>query len=63
MAFPSDLQIAQAATLKPLPDIAAQMGIPQHLLEPHGDSVAKIRLEAVEELADRPRAKYVGPKP
>ncbi len=59
MSFPSDLQIAQAATLKPLPDIAEQMGIPSHLLEPHGDEVAKIRLEAVEELADRPRAKYV----
>ncbi|MBI4942704.1 MAG: formate--tetrahydrofolate ligase [Actinobacteria bacterium] len=59
MAFPSDLQIAQAATLKPLPDIAEQMGIPTHLLEPHGDSVAKIRLEAIDEMADRPRAKYV----
>ena len=59
MAFPSDLQIAQAATLAPLTDIAAQMGIPEHLLERHGDDVAKIRLEAIDELADRPRAKYV----
>ena len=59
MSFPSDLEIARAATLKPLPDIAAQMGIGPHLLEAHGDEVAKIRLEAIEELADRPKAKYV----
>jgi formate--tetrahydrofolate ligase len=59
MAFPSDLTIAQAATLKPLGDIADEMGIGTHLLEPHGDEVAKIRLEAIDELADRPRARYV----
>ena len=59
MPFPSDLEIARAATLKPLPDIAARMGIGPHLLEPHGEEVAKIRLEAIEELAGRPTAKYV----
>src|SRR6202011_2672421 len=35
------------------------MGIGPHLLEPYGSDVAKIRLEAIEELADRPMAKYV----
>lgn len=35
------------------------MGIAPHLLRPYGDDVAKIRLEAVDELADRPPAKYV----
>jgi formate--tetrahydrofolate ligase len=59
MSFPSDLQIAQDASLKPLTDIADQLGIGAHLLEPHGESVAKIKLEAIEELADRPKAKYV----
>jgi formate--tetrahydrofolate ligase len=57
--FPTDLAIAQAATLKPLEDIAAEMGIGPHLLEPYGDSVAKLRLSAIEELAGRPLAKYV----
>jgi formate--tetrahydrofolate ligase len=57
--FPTDLAIAQAATLKPLEDVAAEMGIGPHLLEPYGDSVAKLRLSAIEELADRPLAKYV----
>ena len=59
MAFPSDLAIARAGTLKPLADIAAQMGIGPHLLEAYGDSLAKIKLEAIDELKDRPKAKYV----
>jgi formate--tetrahydrofolate ligase len=59
MSFPSDLEIARAATPKPLLEIAGQMGIGEHLLEPHGSSLAKIRLEAIDELSDRPRAKYV----
>ena len=59
MAFPSDLAIAKAATLKPLLDIGSQMGIAGHLIEPYGEHVAKIKLSAIEELADRPRARYV----
>ncbi len=59
MSFPSDLAIARAASTKPLPDIASAMGIGQHLLEPYGESVAKIKLEAIDELSDRPKAKYV----
>ena len=57
--FPSDLEIARQAKLKPLPEIADGMGIGGHLLEPYGDSVAKIKLEAIEEREDRPLAKYV----
>jgi formate--tetrahydrofolate ligase len=57
--FPSDLQIAREATLKPLEDIAAGMGIGSHLLEPYGGDLAKIKLQAIEELKERPRAKYV----
>jgi formate--tetrahydrofolate ligase len=58
--FPSDLEIAREAKLKPIPEIAAGMGIGEHLLEPYGGAVAKIKLEAIEELAEnRPKAKYV----
>ena len=59
MPFPSDLEIARSAALKPLGDVAAAMGIGPHLLEAYGEHVAKIKLSAVEELADRPTAKYV----
>ncbi len=59
MGFPSDLEIARAGKPLPLVDIAAKMGIGPHLLEAHGDELAKIRLEAIDELKDRPKAKYV----
>jgi formate--tetrahydrofolate ligase len=59
MAFPTDLEIARSAALKPLEDLASEMGIPTHLLEPYGDQVMKIKLDAIEELAGRPTAKYV----
>ncbi len=59
MAFPSDLEIARAGKPKPLPLIAAQMGIGEHLLEPYGTSLAKISLEAIDELKSRRKAKYV----
>jgi formate--tetrahydrofolate ligase len=59
MAIPSDLDIARTALLKPLDDIAHELGIGAHLLEPYGESVVKIKLAAIDELAGRPRAKYV----
>jgi len=59
MAFPSDLDIARAAALKPVDDIAGDMGLPAHLLEPYGSDVTKVSLSAIDELADRPKAKYV----
>src|SRR5207237_280988 len=57
--FPSDLDIARRARLQPMPDIAARMGIGVHLLEPYGNDVAKIKLEAIDELKDAPKAKYI----
>jgi len=59
MAFPSNLEIARNATLKPIEDIAGEMGVGSHLIELYGRGVAKIDLSAIDELADRPRAKYV----
>ncbi len=59
MSFPTDLEIARSAKLKPLDDVAGEMGIGRHLLEQYGEGVAKVRLEAIEELANVPRAKYV----
>jgi formate--tetrahydrofolate ligase len=55
----SDLDIARAAELLPLDTVGASIGLGPHLLEPYGRHVAKISLDAVEELADRPKARYV----
>src|ERR1022692_4735218 len=59
MAMPTALEIARQATLKPVADIAAEIGIPPWLIEPYGEHVAKIGLAAIEALSDRPRARYV----
>jgi formate--tetrahydrofolate ligase len=59
MPMPSNLELARKAKLDPMAKVAARMGIGPELLEQHGDTVAKIRLEAIEALASRPRAKYV----
>lgn len=59
MAMPTALEIARQATLKPITEIAEDVGIPPWLTEQHGEHVAKIDLKAIEELKDRPKAKYV----
>ena len=59
MAFPSDLEIARGAQLKPVDDIASEVGLGMHLLEPYGEQVMKIKLSAIGELAGAPKAKYV----
>jgi formate--tetrahydrofolate ligase len=59
VTFPADLEIARRARLAPIETIAASMGIGPDLLEPYGADVAKVKLEAIQELADRPPARYV----
>lgn len=59
MPFPSDLEIATSAQLQPLNDVAETAGIPVEHLEPYGSGAAKISLDAIEDMADRPRARYV----
>ena len=56
---PSDLDIAQAAELLPVWEVAEKMGLGRSDIELYGDHMAKVRLEAVEGLADRPNARYV----
>jgi formyltetrahydrofolate synthetase len=56
---PSDLEIAQAATLKPISQIAEEIGLlPEELLL-YGPYKAKVKLSVLERLADRPNGKYV----
>ncbi|HEX5016376.1 MAG TPA: formate--tetrahydrofolate ligase [Actinomycetes bacterium] len=59
MSIPSDLDIARASTVRPIGQIAETMGLPEHLWEPYGRDIGKISLDAIEELADRPPAKYI----
>lgn len=59
MNIPSDLDISRNTSLEPLEDVAAQLGIGEHLLEPYGRNVAKISLEALDELPAEPTARYI----
>lgn len=56
---PADIDIAQAATLKPIAQVAEEMGLLPGELELYGDYKAKIKLEVLERLADAPDGKYV----
>jgi formate--tetrahydrofolate ligase len=58
-AFPSDLEIARAARLDPIAEVAARAGIPEDALEPYGRHVAKLTPAAETAVENRPRAKYV----
>jgi formyltetrahydrofolate synthetase len=56
---PSDIDIAQAATLKPIAQVAEEMGLLQSELELYGNYKAKIKLEVLERLAGAPDGKYI----
>jgi len=59
MEISSDLEIANQASLLPLSEIASKAGIPLEYLEFYGQGAAKIQLEAIPAMGDRPFAKYV----
>jgi formate--tetrahydrofolate ligase len=59
LTLPSDLEIAQAATMLPPADIAAQLGIDSSYLVPYGRHVAKVDPAVTETMAHRPAGKYV----
>jgi len=55
----SDLEIAQRAKLGRIEDVAAKIGIKRDELELYGDYKAKVKLEVLDRLADRPIGKYI----
>ena len=56
---PSDIEIAQAGKLKPIVQIAAELGIRENELELYGPYKAKVKLEILDRLAKRPNGKYI----
>ena len=49
MSFPSDLEIAQKAQLKPIAEIAKKLGIDPEVIEPYGRTKAKLPLNLIDE--------------
>ncbi len=56
---PSDIEIAQAGKLKPITQIAKELGIREDELELFGPYKAKIKLEILERLKSKPNGIYV----
>ena len=56
---PSDIDIAQAGKLKPIVQIAKELGIKESELELFGPYKAKIKLEILDRLAKRKNGKYI----
>ncbi len=59
VSVPCDLEIAQAAELKPILEIAEQVGLEPDDLELYGRYKAKVHLDVVEKFADRANGKYI----
>src|SRR5512133_616789 len=56
---PSDLEIAQDAVMKPITQLAEELGILSDELELYGPYKAKVKLEILERLKDVPDGKYI----
>jgi methylenetetrahydrofolate dehydrogenase (NADP+)/methenyltetrahydrofolate cyclohydrolase/formyltetrahydrofolate synthetase len=59
MSVPSDLEIAQAATVRPILEIADKLGLTEDDLDLYGKYKAKVHLDVLEKFADRPQGKYI----
>jgi len=55
----TDIEIAQAATLKPIAEIAEVVGIPAEVLEPYGKTKAKVELDWLLEQPVRSDARMI----
>src|ERR1700722_12410683 len=55
----SDIEIAQAASMRPIGEIADKLGIPDAALSPYGRFKAKVSLDYVNSLKDRPNGKLI----
>lgn len=55
----SDLEIAQAAEMKPITEIAKDLGLEEDEIELYGKYKAKVSLNVLERLKDRPNGKYI----
>jgi len=59
MAIASDVEIAQAAKLKPIAEVAEELGLAPDEIEPYGAHKAKVSLEALARRADAPDGKLI----
>jgi formyltetrahydrofolate synthetase len=56
---PSDIKIAQAANMRPIREVAEEIGLTEDDLDLYGKYKAKVHLDVLERFKDRPNAKYI----
>jgi formyltetrahydrofolate synthetase len=56
---PSDIEIAQEAKMRPILEVAADLGLSEDDLDLHGKYKAKVHLDVLAKFADRPQGKYI----
>ena len=55
----SDIEIARAAEIRPIREIADKLGIPNESLMPYGHTKAKVSLDYIDSIQDRPDGKLI----
>jgi formate--tetrahydrofolate ligase len=55
----SDIEIAREATMLPIGEVAARLEVPDTAIQPYGKYIAKIGLDFVQEVADRPDGRLI----
>ena len=55
----SDIEIARAAEIRPIGEIAEKLGIPNESLMPYGHTKAKVSLDYIDSIRDRPDGKLI----
>jgi methylenetetrahydrofolate dehydrogenase (NADP+)/methenyltetrahydrofolate cyclohydrolase/formyltetrahydrofolate synthetase len=56
---PSDIEIAQEAKMRPILEIAADLGLSEDDLDLYGKYKAKVHLDVLAKFKDRPQGKYI----
>ena len=57
--MPSDIEIAQKAKMLRVTEVAARLGIPEEHLEPYGHYKAKVSLDYIDTLANKPDGRLI----
>ena len=59
LTLKSDIEIAQSANMLPVLDITRGLGIPDDYVENYGKYKAKLTLDLLDYIKDRPQGKYI----
>ena len=58
-SFKSDIEIARAAKMRPVAEVGAKLGIPADALEPYGRTKAKLSLDYIHGIENKPEGKLI----